>query len=356
MRLLLFIDSLCAGGAQRQLVGLAKLLKDRGCAVEVLVYHRDEFYLPYLKENEIPYCYLKGAESKFKRIYVIAKHIYKFKPDVLISYLSTPNIIACIVKLCFGNFKLIVSERYTSQCVGKSEKRRFLMYKFANVVVSNSYSQASFIKKHYPRISNKLCTITNFVDTEYFTPNENKSKEELIKIVSVGRINHQKNILNYLKALRVIVDKGFAFKAIWYGNTDDERYYSSCKLLIEELDLHGYFEFRAATKHIKEEYQKADVFCLPSIYEGFPNVLCEAMSCGLPVLCSNVCDNPDIAVDGKSGFLFDPNSIDDMVAAIEKMLITNKEDYQSMAIFNRNRSVDLFSEKAFVEKYLSIIR
>ena len=47
MKIVLFIDSLCAGGAQRQLVGLAKLLKEKGVDTEVLTYHKDEFYLPF---------------------------------------------------------------------------------------------------------------------------------------------------------------------------------------------------------------------------------------------------------------------------------------------------------------------
>lgn len=356
MKITLFIDSLCAGGAQRQLVGLAKLLKEKAHEVEVLVYHKNEFYLKFLKENDIKYRYMSKAENKKTRVFHIIRYLRYNQPDVLISFLSSPNIIACIAKLFLRNTKLLVSERNTTQVVRINEKLRFFLYRLADNVVPNSYSQERFINKNFPYLKGKVVAITNFVETTYFNPLDNKVEVVSPLLISVGRITPQKNILNYLKALRVIVDKGFAFKAIWYGNTDDEQYYSSCKLLIEELDLHGYFEFRSATKQIKEEYQKADIFCLPSIYEGFPNVLCEAMSCGLPVVCSNVCDNPDIAVNGKSGFLFDPNSINDMAASIERILETNREERQLMGLFNRNRSVDLFSKNVFLEKYLGIIR
>lgn len=53
---------------------------------------------------------------------------------------------------------------------------------------------------------------------------------------------------------------------------------------------------------IEVEYRKADVFCLPSLYEGYPNVVAEAMSCGLPILCSNVCENPYIVEEGAMAF------------------------------------------------------
>lgn len=355
MKITLFIDSLCAGGAQRQLVGLAKLLKEKAHEVEVLVYHKNEFYLKFLKENDIKYRYISKAENKKTRVFHIIRYLRYNQPDVLISFLSSPNIIACIAKLFLRNTKLLVSERNTTQVVRINEKLRFFLYRLADNVVPNSYTQERFINKNFPYLKEKVVVITNFVETTYFNPLDNKVEVVSPLLISVGRITPQKNILNYLKALRVIVDKGFAFKAIWYGNTDDEQYYSSCKLLIDELNLHGYFEFRAATKQIKEEYQKADVFCLPSIYEGFPNVLCEAMSCGLPVLCSNVCDNSQIAEQDKSGFLFDPNRVDEIAVAIERMLNSSEVSRQKMSRFNRNRAVGMFSETSFIKKYLDII-
>ena len=52
-----------------------------------------------------------------------------------------------------------------------------------------------------------------------------------------------------------------------------------------------------------------DAFCLPSFKEGYPNVIVEAMSCELPVLCSKICENPVIVEDNINGFLFDPHNI-----------------------------------------------
>ena len=55
MKILLFIDSLGAGGAQRQLVGLARMLKDNGMQVKVITYHDNPFYLPTLEEGDVDY-------------------------------------------------------------------------------------------------------------------------------------------------------------------------------------------------------------------------------------------------------------------------------------------------------------
>lgn len=356
MKICLFIDSLCAGGAQRQLVGLGNLLKEQGCDVTVITYHKDEFYLPFLIKNGIAYHYIPKAENKATRIYHVIRFLKNSKPDVLISYLSTPNIIACIAKCFIGKIKLIVSERNTTQSIGRNEQIRFALYRFADIIVPNSYSQENFIKTSYPQLAKKTVTITNFVDTDYFKPAAKRIQDSIPTIISVGRITPQKNILNYLSALKILVEKGLKFKAIWFGNTDRDDFFQSCKLSIEKLGLRDYFEFRPATKEIKSEYQKADIFCLPSIFEGFPNVLCEAMCCGLPVVCSNVCDNPSIVQQGENGMLFDPNIVEEMAFTIEEMINLPETEKELMGNSNRGKAIGMFSEKTFIEKYLQIIK
>ena len=75
MKIILFKDSLGAGGAQRQLVGLAKLLKGAGEEVTVLTYHKDEFYIPFLRENGVRYRLLEDARGALKRIVKVCSYI-----------------------------------------------------------------------------------------------------------------------------------------------------------------------------------------------------------------------------------------------------------------------------------------
>ena len=72
-KILLLIDSLGAGGAQRQLVGLAVLLKQRGYDVSVATYHDDRFYVDTLLDACVPYVYLKSAHDSKRRILAVAK-------------------------------------------------------------------------------------------------------------------------------------------------------------------------------------------------------------------------------------------------------------------------------------------
>ena len=171
MKILCFIDSLGPGGAQRQIVGLAKMLDQHHHEVLIITYANLNFYVNELKLSNVRFKNINEANNKFLRIFYIANEINKFKPDWVISYLDTPCIISCIIKIFSGKFKLLVSERNTTQRITLKEKIKFQLYDLADMIVPNSYAQESFISTKYPRLTKKVKTISNFVDLNYFKNN-----------------------------------------------------------------------------------------------------------------------------------------------------------------------------------------
>lgn len=347
-----FIDDLCLGGAQRQLVGLAKLLMQRGYNVRLCTYHNDGFYVDAVKDLDICYDYENKMESAFKRIPEFIRYLKRISPDVIISYIESPCIISCISKIIYPHFKLIVSERNTSQQNGLRETLRFNLYRVADYIVPNSYSQEQFIRDNYHFLSEKVITITNFVDTDKFIPGDGNIDKT---IISVGRITPQKNILNYIKAVRRIKDWGLNIRFQWYGDTDNVVYQEECIELLKNLHLMDCFTFLPATKDILSVYQTAFALCLPSTYEGFPNVVCEAMSCGLPILCGAVCDNPSIVSEKENGFLFKPESIESITKSIESLCLLDEDNLKRIRTNNREKAVREFSKNNFIEKYIQLI-
>lgn len=354
-KIFLFIDSLASGGAQRQIVGLAQLLHKKKYDVRVVTYFDMPFYADELDKYGIKREVIKGASKSWKRIFCVWNYFRHEQPDVVISYLDTPSIIACICKLFGGKWKLIVSERNTTQQLTTRERIKFWLYRFADHIAPNSFSQEHFIAENYSDLSKKVTTITNFVDTDYFSPAEvTKSLIDVRNIICVGRIYVQKNILRFLDAVAKVRDRGYKFHVSWYGKSFPE-YYDKCVKKTQQLQLQSVFEFLKPDNNIRDRYREADVFCLPSIYEGFPNVLCEAMSCGLPVLCSAVCDNPNITKHGANGFLFNPLNVDEMADAMEKMFSLPADELNRMGDVSRGLSVDLFTSENFVQKYIKLI-
>lgn len=355
-RIICIVESIGSGGAERQLTGLAVMLKLRGYEVEVWYYVKNEFYLPYLQVNNVAGRYLPDANDPKKRFFALKRHIKAYHPDTVISYSASPSMITCLLKLMGAKFNLVVSERNTTQRIDKREKFKFFMYRWANHIVPNSQSQADFINNHFPNLSGKVKVITNFVDTEKFAPSVIALPEhEGTKMICVGRLMPQKNILTFIEAIKKVVGNGVKIRVDWFGQDFDNGYAEECRNKIKGNGLETAFYFHKPSQSIQEAYHQADVFCLPSLYEGFPNVLCEAMSCGLPVLCSRVCDNPNIAQEGENGFLFDPHNIDNMAETIIRYIKIDKNSKIKMGRKSREIGLSLFSSEVFVGKYMEII-
>ena len=355
MKIILFTDSLGAGGAQRQLVGLARLLQEKQYDVTVLTYHKDEFYLPFLQEHSIKYVQLQNVQKALRRIASVIKYVKQEKPDVLIAYQETPSLIACMVKMFVPTTKVIVSERNTTQVLNFSTKLRFYLYKWVDHIVPNSYSQEKYLKQYDSKLSHKITTITNFVDLKKFSPVERTRKQKPIIMVA-ATIWPSKNTLGFIDAIKIVKDKGCELEVRWYGKaTRFIEYFNEAQEKLRILDLEDCVFLLEKSKDIKSQYDEADFFCLPSFYEGTPNVICEAISCGLPIICSDVCDNPIYVHEGENGFLFDPHSPQSMANAIMRMLSLGEQQYAKYSEKSRMIAEEKLLEVVFLEKYKNII-
>lgn len=354
LRIILFIDSLVSGGAQRQMVGLARLLQEKELQVKIIYYHPDNFYQPYLDKYHIPYENVGGSENKVKLLFLIAQSIREYRPDVVISFLDRPNMITCLLKTVGMKFRLIASERNTTQILNKIEKFKFMFMRRADTIVSNSYSQERFIKQHFPRLGQKIHTIINFVDLETYRPALNKKRGHII--VVAASTWQPKNTLGLIEAAKIIKEHKHSFIIKWFGLYGDTPYVRECQKKILEYGLEEGFQLLPKTASIAQEYQNADYFCLPSFYEGTPNALCEAMACGLPIICSRVCDNGLYVKEDVNGYLFDPYDPSEMASKIEKSLLLSDEIYYKFCKENREVAEICFSEERFVQEYIALLR
>lgn len=350
--IVLLIDSLVQGGAQRQLVGLAILLQERGYMVQVVTYHDLPFYEKELKNKSVRHLCIKKQNGNIGLLRQIRKTLKKLRPDVVISYLDAPNTIASLVRLSGVRYRLIVSERNTTQLLTWKDKMRFFLYWWADVISPNSISQERFIKEHFPQLSSKVQVVSNFVNMDVFRP-VNKVNENCLKIIGVGRLEAQKNVGSLIKATKLVIDGGYDICVDWYGRTTG--LIKDYNRMIDEMGLNSVFLFHEATTIIHKKYQEADLFCLPSLYEGYPNVLCEAMACGLPVICSDVCDNASIMEEGINGFLFDPYDPRELAERIIQYITIPSEEKKQMSRKSRELAEQRFGKEAFVKKYIALI-
>lgn len=354
-KIILFTDCLGAGGAQRQLVGLAIMLKEKDYNVTVATYHNIDFYKKQLDDAGVRNLVIPNGSNKKTRIWAVRTFLKKERPDWVVAYQETPSLLACMAKVNGCKFRLIVSERNTTQTVGMNERVRFFLYRWADAIVPNSYAQENYLISHYPWMQKKLKTITNFVDLDYFSFLERK-KRKVPEIVIAATIWSSKNTLGFIEAVKKLVDRNCRFHVSWYGKSNiDMDYYNESLQKIQEYGIQDYIELKDKTKQIKNVYHNADLFCLPSFYEGTPNVICEAISTGLPVACSDVCDNYIYVKPGCNGVLFDPNNPNDMANKISQLLYISSLEFEKYQKNSRQIALGKLSKDVFVDAYVKII-
>lgn len=357
-RILCLIDSLGLGGAQRQIIGLVSQLREAGYAADLAVYHDRDFYAPLLASLQIEVIKLQTSGSRWSKLMAVKNLIKEQKYDVVITYMTGPNVIGSLLKWMGLSFRLIVSDRTTRLKRTFRDDLIYAICRRADYIVPNSYSQANFIKQHYPRLAHKVCTITNFTD-QSFTPAEPPQDRRPIELLGAGRLSWEKNLLTLVRAMRLLKDRGVSVRLTWYGDTCRMNGSDECKqqveALINELGLQKEVLLFPATKQLIAAYHACDALCLPSFSEGFPNVICEAMSCGKPILCSDVCDNPHIVDDGYNGLLFSPEKVELIADAIERFCSLTHAERLQMGARSRVLAEQRFSAKRFVERYIALI-
>lgn len=354
-KILLITEHLGSGGAERQLCGLASMLTKAGFPCRLITYVDNQFYEPYLRQHGVDYQFVPELWDKKTRILKAAKYVRQYKPDVVISFLPSVNKTMCLAKLFF-KAKLVVSERNNNTCITRGDRIQFNLYRMADAVVPNSNSQGEFIRRNFSFLSKKVHPIINFVDVDRFTPSESPVLNNIIHIVTVARYAPQKNVSIYLKAVRMVKDIGLNVHFDWYGDKKHNAdYFAEIEKEYQQLDIADYMTLHDPNQKIEEEYRKADIFCLPSLFEGYPNVVAEAMSCELPILCSNVYENPYIVKEGVNGFLFDPKKPEAIANAINKMVRLSYENRQKMGKRNRQLCLTRNTEEAFLKSYVELI-
>ena len=358
-KILCLIDTLGFGGAERQMIGLALFLKKKGYRVDLITYHDHDFYSELMDNYGLGTKILTTGNNKWSKLLSVRRHIHKVGGyDWVIAYKDGPAVIGCLLKMIGEKFHLIVSERNTTQTIKTRERVKFFLYKWADFIVPNSFAQSIFIQKNFPHLSDKVVTITNFTDADHFVPNFTFFNERLL-IMTVARIAKQKNLLKYLEVVQLFKKNGYAGKVHfeWYGNlqSGEETYGEECRKKRVELGVEEMIDIHPATTDIVKHYQSCDIFCLPSLYEGFPNVVCEAMSCGKPIACSNICDNPHIVQENKNGVLFDPHNEVSMYKRLKRMVDMMQKDREEWGRTSRKIAEKLFSKESFVQKYIDLI-
>ena len=189
------------------------------------------------------------------------------------------------------------------------------------VLVPSECTKRDIEKLYQPEIP---IQVTFEAVTEDFQPSSKKQVREVKDkfgiekpyILSVGTLEPRKNLIILLKAYKILREKGYDYQLVIVGK---KGWYF--KELLEEIKNFGkniIITGYVSRSELSVFYSGAEVMVFPSLYEGFGLPPLEAMQCGCPVICSNISSLPEIC--GKAAILFDPNKLNELVKALQKVL------------------------------------
>jgi glycosyltransferase involved in cell wall biosynthesis len=361
MKLLLVIDHLGLGGAQRQIVELACGLARRGHTVELFNYFpQHDFFLRRVSEQGIAvHSYRKGEGFSLGVVGAIASLLRRRDFDVVLSFLNNPNIYAEIASLASRKARLVVCERSSNHgdLSRLAARGRRLLHVFADHVVANSEAHADWLRKKW-WLRTKVSCIYNGLDLQALVPAQRVPRTgSQLRLLAVGRVCPEKNLLNLIAALRSFHRKhGYVPELSWAGKKDTSDGGHRNVAQVEEL-LQSLPEISARWHWLGEQFdmpdllRRHDMLIHASLYEGLPNAVCEALAAGLPVLVSDVCDHGRLVADGERGFLFDPNDPQSIAGSIEKAVALDVEAWLSLSRNARSYAESHLGMTKMVDSY-----
>ena len=326
LQLLLVIDSLGSGGAQRQMVSLAIGLSQRGHRVELFNYYpklnhfRSEVESAKIEIHDLP----KKGRYDLGPAFEIRKIVSSRSIDAVISFLDTPNLYSILGTIGKSQTKLLVSERsmFMDNHLDMKTLCTYQGFRFADAITVNSFHQCDRILRKFPWSERKLYVIWNGVDLTKYRPaaEVRTDARKPLEVLGVGTIVANKNVYNLVRALNSAREHGADVVVDWYGKLaaagNSQGDFDRCANLVRRCGLEKLWRWRGECSGMHEIYPKYDVLIHPSFSEGLPNAVCEGLACGLPVLASSVGDLPRLVTEGLNGWLFDPNSTEEMAEAL----------------------------------------
>lgn len=199
-----------------------------------------------------------------------------------------------------------------------------------------------------------VTVIPNGVDSKVFRPGDGTVDSEEVVVLFVGRLEPYKRIHDLLQAVSRL--RAGASGRIRLRIAGDGSLRGEIPRAVEALDLQDTVEMlgHVTAERIPELYRQAHIFVLPSLVEGMPNVILEAMASGIPTVATRVPGSEELIVPGETGLLCAPMRVDDLARHL-RTLVENPALRKRMGRAARSEAESRSWESA-ARKYLSVYR
>jgi len=363
--ILIFCATMQKGGAERV---ISLLLKELVNVQNIKVYfimmeNGIEYDLP---KSIIPVVLSNSKKSGIRKLlelpYValkLKKYLKENNIDTIMSFLYRPNYINILAKIFGSKHKSIINIRSTTS----RYKNEGFLGKINLFLINNLFNKSDLIISNSKGVDEDLKSIMNLttntkviynpVDCDYINSKKENCEDVDFQfnqdkkyIISVGRLIPLKRNIDLIKAFYELQKNDANLELIFLG---DGIFKNDLIIECEKFNIRQKVHFLGNVKNPFYYLIKSDLFVLNSDIEGFPNVLVEAMACGLPVISSDCKSGPrEILEDEKYGLLYPVGDIDTLIEKMKFYLYENM-DREEIKIMNLKRIEDFNIEKIMNE-------
>jgi glycosyltransferase involved in cell wall biosynthesis len=357
IRVAFLVRALNIGGAQRQLMALARSLDQAGFEVTVLTLYSHNALINDLRGTGVRVVPLNKKHRWdvirfFARVAIVG---HSLRPHILHSYLPGQNLLSMLLKPLLPQTKMVWGIRSSTYDRAAQDwlsmltlRLQALFSRFADLIIFNSDAGKRFYLAHGVA-AGRAVVIRNGIDTVRFSPDRRGGlrlrsswhvPEDALVIGIVGRIVQVKDYPTFLQAAaRLVLTRPQArFACVGSGSPE---YVRSLQSLAAELGLEKKVIWPGElVEDLPDGYNAMDIYCSSSYAEGTSNVILEAMACGVPCVVTDVGDSRVIV--GATGMVVpsrDPQALADGLEQMAQRLVQEPQ----LRIAARERIVSSFS-------------
>lgn len=258
----------------------------------------------------------RPGQGTFRSMLRFKRLIDEIAPDVVNAHGPVPNMYAGIRNLWARKIPTITTVHNGTDDWPDRKSRLLERTSLLGVdkVVCVAPHVAELYRAKYPQAADKLAIIENGIDLQRFnplTPAERAREREKLGctagvpvLIHVGRMVPLKNQLFLVEVAARLKRRQRDFRLLLVGNFEDGRYADEVRRRAEAYGLTGQVKLLGSRENVRALLGASDIFLFPSEVEAFGLALLEAMSCGLPALCSDIPSNRKLsAIDGRNRVL-----------------------------------------------------
>jgi GalNAc-alpha-(1->4)-GalNAc-alpha-(1->3)-diNAcBac-PP-undecaprenol alpha-1,4-N-acetyl-D-galactosaminyltransferase len=327
MKILFFTSSLSTGGAERIACTLVNAWASRGDQVILMPTFSGRGECFYELYSDVRLVYLsdlisstsRSCLNRIVRLRAMRRFIAKERPDVIVSFLFNVNV-ATIIAAAGLRIPVVICERTDPFVMPISFFIKigcWITYRFAKVLVvqtqavCDKYRSSSYAIREIKVIPNPIAR--PFLEFKHCVSNRSTSN-----LIAVGRLDEGKQFDVLIRVFSKIAKQHSTWSLQIFGEGPLR---SVLQQEIIDCGLDSRISLMGRTKNIASAFAQADVFVMTSRYEGFPNVLLEAMAIGLPSVTFDCPSGPkEITINGKIAILVPLNDEIKLEKALQQIM------------------------------------